>query len=87
MIYSILCFIKKLQVVFNDLPSYIEKNKDNQMYIYNFSSELGDNEYFKGVREFICIECVKISNNVYFVKMSMKIYKLCIHTFIDINLI
>ena len=57
------------------------------MYIYNFSSELGDNEYFKGVREFICIECVKISNNVYFVKMSMKIYKLCIHTFIDINLI
>ena len=87
MIYSILCFIKKLQVLFNDLPSYIEKNKDNQMYIYSFNSELGDNEYFKGVREFIRIEYVKISNNVYFVKVPRKIYKLYIHTFIDINLI
>ena len=80
-------FFKKLSVLFNDLPGYISKiSKDNQRYIHNFSSELEDNDdYFNETRGYIHIECVKISNNVYFVRIAMKIYKLYIHTFIDIN--
>ena len=77
----------KLHVLFNDLPGYISKNsKDNQRYIYNFSSELGNNDnYFNETRGYIHIECAEISNNVDFVRIPMKIYKLYIHTFIDIN--
>ena len=80
-------FFNKLHVLFNNLPGYISKiSQYNKRYIYNFSGELGDNDnYFNGTRGYIHIECAEISNNAYFVRIPLKIYKLYIHTFIDIN--
>ena len=82
-------FFKKLHVLFNDLPSHINKIiKDNRRYIYNFDSVLvGNDSYFNETRGYIRIDYTKLSNNVYFVKIPMNIYKLYIQTFIDINLI
>ena len=80
-------FFKNLHVLLNDLPGYISKiSEDNQRYKCNFSSELGDNDdYFNETRGYIHIEYAEISSNVHFVRIAMKIYKLYIHTFIDIN--
>ena len=82
-------FFKKLHVLFNDLPSHINKIiKDNRMYIYNFESVLvGTDTYFIETRGYIRIDYTKLSNNVYLVKIPVSIYKLYIHTFIDISLI
>ena len=82
-------FFKNLHVLFNDLPSHINKiMKDNRRYTYNFDSVLvGNDSYFKETRGYGHMDYTKLSNNVYFVKIPMNIYKLYIHTFIDINLI
>ena len=45
-------FFKKLHVLFNNLPSHINKIfKDNRRYIYNFDSVLvGNDSYFNETR-------------------------------------
>ena len=51
-------FLKKLHVLFSELPSRIKKNsRDNRRYIYNFSGVLGNNDgYFSVTRGFIHID-------------------------------
>ena len=81
-------FFKKLQVLFNDLPSHIKKiSEDNKKYIYNFDGILADdNGYFSITRGFIHITYKKLTSNVYSVNIPIKNSKLYLRTYIDTSL-
>ena len=69
-------FFKKLYVLLQNLPEYLNKldlkiNKNKDHFV-NFWTEFLDNKYFYDTTGYIRINCLKLSNNGYLVSIPIK---------------
>ena len=72
---SRIIFFKKLHVILYNLPYYlsgldIKINEKKQLWI-NFWDELHDDSYFNDDKGIIQIKCVKLTNNMYQIKVPV----------------
>ena len=72
---SRIIFFKKLHVILYNLSSYlagidIEINEKKQLW-FNFWDELHDDAYFNDDNGIIQIKCVKLTNNMYQIKVPV----------------
>ena len=69
-------FFKKLYVLLQNLPEYLNKldlkiNKNKDHFV-NFWTDFLDNMYFYDTKGYIRINCLKLSNNGYLVSIPIK---------------
>ena len=69
-------FFKKLYVLLQNLPEYLNKldlkiNKNKDHFV-NFWTDFLDNKYFYDTTGYIRINCLKLSNNGYLVSIPIK---------------
>ena len=69
-------FFKKLYVLLQNLPEYLNKldlkiNKNKDHFV-NFWTDFLDNMYFYDTTGYIRINCLKLSNNGYLVSIPIK---------------
>ena len=69
-------FFKKLYVLLQNLPEYLNKldlkiNKNKDHFV-NFWTDFLDNKYFYDTKGYIRINCLKLSNNGYLVSIPIK---------------
>ena len=72
---SHIIFFKKLHVILYNLPCYlagidIEINENKQLW-FNFWNELHDDAYFNDDNGIIEIKCIKLTNNMYQIKVPV----------------
>ena len=82
-------FFKKLHVIFYKIPSYLAKldNKigDKNIFLFNFWDELYDNKYFDDNKALIQIKYVKLTNNIYQIRVPVKSSQIAIMSYINIS--
>ena len=68
--------MKKLHVIFYKIASYLAKlgNKigDKDIWLFNFWDELYDNKYFDDKNALIRIKYIKLTNNIYQIRVPVK---------------
>ena len=69
-------FFKKLYVLLQNLPEYLNKLdlkiNENKDHFVNFWTDFLDNKYFYDTKGYIRINCLKLSNNGYLVSIPIK---------------
>ena len=85
-------FLKKLQIILQELPVYLKdiniKINESDNNLFNFFYDLDDRSYFKDskdVRGFIRVNYVKLSNNIYQISVAVKNTPIPIISYININ--
>ena len=85
-------FLKKLQIILQELPVYLKdiniKINESDNNLFNFFYDLDDRSYFKDskdVRGFIRVNYIKLSNNIYQISVAVKNTPIPIISYININ--
>ena len=85
-------FLKKLQIILQELPVYLKdiniKINESDNNLFNLFYDVDDRSYFKDskdVRGFIRVNYVKLSNNIYQISVAVKNTPIPIISYININ--
>ena len=85
-------FLKKLQIILQELPVYLKdiniKINESDNNLFNFFYDLDDRSYFKDskdIRGFIRLNYIKLSNNIYQINVAVKNTPIPIISYININ--
>ena len=85
-------FLKKLQIILQELPVYLKdiniKINESDNNLFNFFYDLDDRSYFKDskdIRGFIRVNYIKLSNNIYQINVAVKNTPISIISYININ--
>ena len=85
-------FLKKLQIILQELPVYLKdiniKINEGDNNLFNFFYDLDDRSYFKDskdIRGFIRVNYIKLSNNIYQINVAVKNTPISIISYININ--
>ena len=85
-------FLKKLQIILQELPVYLKdiniKINEGDNNLFNFFYDLDDRSYFKDskdIRGFIRVNYIKLSNNIYQINVAVKNTPIPIISYININ--
>ena len=85
-------FLKKLQIILQELPVYLKdiniKINESDNNLFNFFYDLDDRSYFKDskdIRGFIRVNYIKLSNNIYQINVAVKNTPIPIISYININ--
>ena len=85
-------FLKKLQIILQELPVYLKdiniKINESDNNLFNLFYDLDDRSYFKDskdIRGFIRVNYIKLSNNIYQISVAVKNTPIPIISYININ--
>ena len=85
-------FLKKLQIILQELPVYLKdiniKINESDNNLFNLFYDVDDRSYFKDskdVRGFIRVNYIKLSNNIYQINVAVKNTPIPIISYININ--
>ena len=85
-------FLKKLQIILQELPVYLKdiniKINESDNNLFNLFYDLDDRSYFKDskdIRGFIRVNYIKLSNNIYQINVAVKNTPIPIISYININ--
>ena len=85
-------FLKKLQIILQELPVYLKdiniKINESDNNLFNFFYDLDDRSCFKDskdIRGFIRVNYIKLSNNIYQISVAVKNTPIPIISYININ--
>ena len=85
-------FFKKFQIILQELPVYLKdiniKINESDNNLFNFFYDLDDRSCFKdskGIRGFIRVNYIKLSNNIYQISVAVKNTQIPIISYININ--
>ena len=85
-------FLKKLQIILQELPVYLKdiniKINEGDNNLFNFFYDLDDRSYFKDskdIRGFIRVNYIKLSNNIYQINVAVKNTPISIISYINIK--
>ena len=85
-------FLKKLQIILQELPVYLKdiniKINEGDNNLFNLFYDLDDRSYFKDskdIRGFIRVNYIKLSNNIYQINVAVKNTPISIISYININ--
>ena len=85
-------FLKKLQIILQELPVYLKdiniKINESDNNLFNLFYDLDHRSYFKDskdVRGFIRVNYIKLSNNIYQINVAVKNTPIPIISYININ--
>ena len=85
-------FLKKLQIILQELPVYLKdiniKINESDNNLFNFFYDLDHRSYFKDskdIRGFIRVNYIKLSNKIYQINVAVKNTPIPIISYININ--